>query len=62
MSLIYSERTSASGSERLDRSSEGWISDCFNDVDMSFNMEDVYVSFNFNFVLGKIILLTSFLM
>ncbi|KZV31609.1 hypothetical protein F511_27640 [Dorcoceras hygrometricum] len=38
------EHTSASGSECLDPSSEGWIADCFNDVDMSFNMEDISAS------------------
>lgn len=40
----FAEHTSASGSECLDPSSEGWIADCFNDVDMSFNMEDISVS------------------
>ncbi|XP_073134542.1 protein XRI1 isoform X2 [Henckelia pumila] len=40
----FAERTSANGSECLDPSSEGWIADCFNDVDMSFNMEDISAS------------------
>ncbi|XP_075516237.1 uncharacterized protein LOC142551077 isoform X2 [Primulina tabacum] len=39
----FAERISASSSDS-DPSSEGWITDCFNDVDMSFNMEDISAS------------------
>ncbi|XP_073277982.1 protein XRI1-like isoform X1 [Primulina huaijiensis] len=40
----FAECASVSGSECLDPSSEGWIADCFNDVNMNFNIEDINAS------------------
>lgn len=45
--LIFTEGTSASSNDCLDPSSEGWIADCFNDADMHFCNEDMYVFADF---------------
>ncbi|KAL2463784.1 Protein XRI1 [Forsythia ovata] len=37
----FTEGTSASSNECLDPTSEGWISDCFNDAEMHFNADDL---------------------
>ncbi|PIN09164.1 hypothetical protein CDL12_18257 [Handroanthus impetiginosus] len=37
----FAEGPSASSNEYLDPSSEGWIADCFNDVEMQFTTEDM---------------------
>lgn len=37
----FSEDASASGCEGLDQSSEGWLADCFNDVEMQISPDDM---------------------
>lgn len=41
------ENMSVSGYEGLDKSSEGWLAECFNDAEMHFSPDDMYASFNF---------------